>query len=223
MQGATNTVADTMFYGDTASDPEVFDGFSARYSTYGGAVGTSGHQVLSAGTAGEKCNTSCFFIGWGKKSTVGIYPQYTMAGLKMSDLGQRTVLDSDSGEYVALVTLFNWKCGLAVQNIRHNALLRNIDTSKLDAMTSAQKLDLMNALTKTKNRIQNLTNGDKQVKLYVSESMYNFIECYLNDKNNVFVTQQTLMNAAPMLYFKGIPVEQCDSVADTESACLATV
>ena len=44
----------------------------------------------------------------------------------------------------------------------------------------------------------------------------------MNDKNNVFVTQQTLMNQMPQLYFKGIPVEKCDAISETESACPAT-
>ena len=77
----------------------------------------------------------------------------------------------------------------------------------------------MDNLTITKNRIQNLQNGDKKVVLYVSDSLYDFFETYLNDKTNVFVTQQTLQNAMPALYFKGIPVAKCDAISETESAC----
>ena len=74
-------------------------------------------------------------------------------------------------------------------------------------------------LTITKNRIQNLESGDKKVHLYVSGSLYDFFETYMNDKNNVFVTQQTIMNQMPQLYFKGIPVSKCDAISETESAC----
>ncbi len=222
VQGFSAYVAEQAFYGDSKNAPGTFNGLSVRYDTYGGDKGQAGDQVLSAGTPGSNTNTTAFFIGWGQKHTVGIYPEGTLAGLKMRDLGEQTVTDNDGLEYQALATLFTWKVGLAVQNIRSNALLRNINVSALESMTSQQKLTLMDNLTKTKNRIQNLQNGDKQVRLYVSDSLYNFFETYMNDKNNVFVTQQTLMNQMPQLYFKGIPVEKCDAVSETESACPAT-
>lgn len=222
VQGFSNYVAEQTFYGDTAANPGTFNGISIRYNEYAGAssaFGDPSYQVLSAGTPGSNTNTTAFFIGWGAKCTVGIYPEGTMAGLKMRDLGEMTVHDADGLEYQGVATLFNWKCGLAVQNVRANALLRNINVSAFDSMTSAQKLALMNQLTKTKNRIQNLESGDKKVVLYVSPALYDFCECYLNDKTNVFVTQQTLMNGTPTLYFKGIPVRKCDSISETESAC----
>lgn len=222
VQGFSAYVAEQAFYGDSKNAPGTFNGLSVRYDTYGGNKGEAGYQVVSAGTPGTNTNTTAFFVGWGNKHTVGIYPEGTIAGLKMRDLGEQTVTDSDGLEYQALATLFTWKVGLAVQNIRSNALLRNINVAALESMTSAQKLAIMDALTKTKNRIQNLQNGDKQVRLYVSDSLYNFFETYMNDKNNVFVTQQTLMNQMPQLYFKGIPVEKCDAISETESACPAT-
>ena len=222
VQGFSNYVAEQTFYGDSSAEPGTFNGISIRYNTYGGDRGEPGYQVLSAGTPGSNTNTTAFFIGWGQKHTVGIYPEGTMAGLKMRDLGEQTVLDPNNLEYQGLATLFTWKCGLAVQNIRSNALLRNINVAGLDGLSSAQKLALMDALTKTKNRIQNLQNGDKKVVMYVSQSLYDFFECYMNDKNNVFVTQQTIMNAMPQLFFKGIPVQKCDAISETETACPAS-
>jgi len=222
VQGFSNYVAEQAFYGDSKNAPGTFNGLSVRYDTYGGNKGEAGYQVVSAGTPGSNTNTTAFFVGWGGKHTVGIYPEGTIAGLKMRDLGEQTVTDSDGLEYQALATLFTWKVGMAVQNIRSNALLRNINVAGLKSLNSAQKLALMDSLTETKNKIQNLQNADKQVRLYVSDSLYNFFETYMNDKNNVFVTQQTLMNQMPQLYFKGIPVEKCDAISETESACPAT-
>ncbi len=222
MQGFSNYVAEQTFYGDTSVEPGTFNGISVRYNEYCGSNSEKGdpsYQVLSAGAPGSNTNTSAFFIGWGQKNTVGIYPEGTIAGLKMRDLGEQTVTDSEGLEYQGLSTLFTWKCGLAVQNIRANALLRNINVAALGSMSAAQKLTLMDMLTKTKNRVQNLQSGDKRVVLYVSNEMYDFFETYMNDKNNVFVTQQTLMNAMPQLFFKGIRVEKCDAISETETAC----
>lgn len=222
VQGFSNYVAEQIFYGDEVNAKGTFNGISVRYNEYCGSNSKKGdpsYQVLSAGTPGSNTNTTAYFVGWGGKNTVGIYPEGTIAGLKMRDLGEQTVTDADKLEYQALATLFTWKCGLSVQNIRSNALLRNINVANLGSLTSAQKLQLMDNLTITKNRIQNLQNGDKKVVLYVSDSLYDFFETYLNDKTNVFVTQQTLQNAMPALYFKGIPVAKCDAISETESAC----
>ena len=222
MQGFSETVAEQMFYGDEDETPGTINGISKRYSEYGKNTtlkGDAAYQVISAGTPGENTNTTAFFIGWGQKSTTGIYPENSTAGIYREDLGEQTVEDKDGGKFQALVTLLKWKPGLAVQNIRHNALLRNINAAGLNSLSAANKLDLMDKLTITKNRIQNLDSSDKKVVLYVAEGLYNFFECYMNDKNNVFVTQQTLMNKMPQLYFKGIPVRKCDAISETESAC----
>ena len=54
--------------------------------------------------------------------------------------------------------------------------------------------------------------------MYVSPSVYDMIELWLTDKNNVHVTRQELMGQMPQLFFTGIPVKKCDAITDTEPA-----
>lgn len=218
--GFSDAVAANIFYGNADADGgDTFNGLDMRYSVIGGEKNSAGYQVISGGTAntGAK-NTSAWFVGWGTHATTGIYPKNSTAGLRQRDLGEKTVLDADGNEYQALTTLFTWKCGLAVGDIRANAAVRNIDTAQLTAMTSAQKLKLIESLVYAKNRIRNLQSREKKVVLYVSDAMYNFLEVYQLDKNNVHVTRQDLMNEVPRLYFSGIEIKKCDALSDEEQA-----
>lgn len=220
--GFSDAVAANIFYGDTEADGETFNGIAMRYNEYGGDTykNKAAYQVISAGTAGT-ANTSGYFIGWGTHATTGIYPKGSQLGLQQRDLGENTVTDANGREYQAVTTLFTWKCGLAVSDIRSNAAVRNIDMSSLGSLTSAQKLALVEKFIRAKNRIRGLQSRDKKVVLYVGDELYNFFELYLLDKNNVHVTRQELMNAAPQLYLSGIPIKKCDAISETEGAVSA--
>lgn len=219
--GFSDAVAANIFYGDTADSlGEQFNGISRRYDEYGGTEkNTAAYQVISAGTASQTGhNTSGYFIGWGTHATTGIYPKGSQLGLQQRDLGESTVTDAEGKEYQAVTTLFTWKCGLAVGDIRANALVRNIDVDGLGSLTSAQKLALIEKFIRAKNRIRSVQSRDKKVVLYVSDELYNFFELYLLDKNNVHITRQELMGAVPQLYLSGIPIKKCDAISEEEPA-----
>ena len=216
--GFGDTVSDMLFYGDTQENPDTFNGLSIRYNIVGGEKHTAGHQVVAGGTPGTNTNTSAFFVSWGTKATTGIYPKNSQLGLSQKDLGEQDALDDKGHPYRALVTLFDMDCGLAVQDIEANALVRNIDVKTLDTLDSKKSLELIKKFVKAKNTIRNLQNRDKDTHLYVSPALYDFFEIYLLDKTNVHMTRQDLMNARPQLYFSGIPIEKSDSILETEPA-----
>lgn len=222
--GFSDAVAANIFYGDSEDSGEQFNGISKRYATYGDASfkNKAAYQVVSAGTPGT-ANTSGFFVGWGTHATTGIYPKNSQLGLQQRDLGENTVTDANGREYQAVTTLFTWKCGLAVGDIRANAAVRNIDVSTLGSLTAAQKLKLVESFIRAKNRIRGIQSRDKKVVLYVGDELYNFFELYLLDKSNVHVTRQELMGAAPQLYLSGIPIKKCDAISEEEAAIPAAV
>lgn len=218
VQGFGDSVAANLFYGDTEAAPGTFNGLSVRYSVCGGNKNEAGYQVISGGTPGTDTNTSAFLVGFGTHATTGIYPRGSQAGLHSEDLGEGDIDDANGGKFRGVTTLFSWDCGLAVQDIRANALVRNIDVTKLSNMTSAAKLSLIEQFITAKNRIRGIQRGDKKLIWYVSDTLYNWFELYLLDKNNVHVTRQDLMGQPPVLYFAGIPIKKCDAISEQESA-----
>ena len=215
MEGFAQTMAKYTIYGDSDSNPDEFNGLAVRYNALTGTKGDAGYQVISAGAGGTNTNTSAWLVGWGERTVAGIYPKNTQAGLKMRDLGEQTVEDADGKKFQAVSTLFNWKAGLAVRDLRQIGSVRNIDVSTLKGMTSTNKVAMIENFIYAKNRVRNLDAGKFQ--WYLSDSMYTFLETYLIDKNNVHVTRQELMGKPPQIYLSGIPVFKLDAISETEA------
>ena len=215
MEGFAQTMAKYTIYGDSDGNPDEFNGLAVRYNSLTGSKGDAGYQVISAGTGGTNTNTSAWLVGCGERTVAGIYPKNTQAGLKMRDLGEQTVEDADGKKFQAVSTLFNWKAGLAVRDLRQIASVRNIDVSTLKGMTSTNKVAMIENFIYAKNRVRNLDAGKFQ--WYLSDSMYTFLETYLIDKNNVHVTRQELMGKPPQIYLSGIPVFKLDAISETEA------
>lgn len=215
VEGMGQYVARQFLYGNLDEDPDTFNGIAVRYNTLtDGGKGTPGHQVISAGTAGTNTNASIYFVDWGDRRVMGVYPKGTQAGLKTEDLGESDVYDENNKPFRALQTLYSWKCGLAVQNVRSIVRVCNIDITKLNSLTDSAQRELMNKFIFAKNRLQD----PKAPVAYVSDSVYSWLECYLNNKNNVHVTRQDFMGAPPKLYLAGIQIKKLDCQSETEAA-----
>ncbi len=214
--GFANRVANMIFYGDSDANLDEFNGLSKRYNAYGGNKGDASYQVRDAGGTNDGQLSSIWFVGWGD-TVSGIYPKFGYAGLKQRDLGERTVLDDEKGEYQALETLFTYKPGLMVADPRMVAAVRNIDTAAILSATSAKKLEFMQNLVYAKNSLRRLNGGNIDLKIYVSEKVYDFLEIYQLDKTNVHVTRETLANGLDTLRIFGIPVFKEDALLDTEN------
>jgi hypothetical protein len=213
VEGMGQYVASKIFYGDLDADPDTFNGLSVRYSTISGTTkGTASYQVTTSGQAGTNTNQSVWFIDWGDRRVTGIYPKGTQVGLSTQDLGESDVNDGAGNPYRAVQTLYGWDFGIAVQNVRSIAVCRNINTASLKAMTSANKLALIENLVYTKNRLQDAKNPI----MYVADTMYSLLEMYLLDKNNVHVTRQDFQNGLAGIRFGGIPVFKLDCLKENE-------
>lgn len=217
IEGFAQRVAKAVFYGDIGQNPDEFNGLSVRYSGLTGDKNSPGYQVISAGTPGVNSNTSAYLIGWGERTTSGIYPKNTYAGLKVTDLGEGDAYDKDGKPFRALQSLFEWNVGLTVRDIRANAFVRNVDVNSMPS-TSAAKLALVEKFIYAKNRVRNLNAAGVNYVWYVSDALYTFLETYLIDKSNVHVTRQDVMGKAPQLYLSGIAVKKVDAISESEAA-----
>lgn len=214
VEGMGQYVARQMLYGDLDANPDTFNGIMTRYNSLGGDKGDASYQVISAGAAGTNTNASIYFVDWGDRRVTGIYPKGTVAGLKSEDLGRQQIADANGHRYTALETKYSWKLGLAVHNVRSVARVCNINVATLANLTDAAQLALINKFIFAKNRLW----LPKNPIAYVPEDVYSFLETYLNNKNNVHVTRQELMNEPPKLYLAGIQVKKMECQSVTEAA-----
>jgi len=207
-------VANMTMYGNTDNDPDTYNGLDIRHRIMGvNTVTAQGYTTIDAGGTTASSMTSAFLVEWGDRATTGIYPREATAGLVHRDLGEKTVLDSNSKPYEAMVSLFQWKCGLAVRDYRGAGAVRNILTSNLTTGTAAQKLGIVGSIIKAHDRMRH----PEKCVLYVSTDLYTGLKIYLMDKTNSYVTLDTLENGIPVLRIDGMKVVRLDCMVNNES------
>lgn len=201
IEGLGQTAAATLFYGNRDTDDTQFTGFAPRYNALSDA------NVFGTGGSGSDL-TSIYVVKWGINYAYGIFPRGSKAGLEMTDLGEMTVMDANSKEFQAYVSLFEWTMGLAVKDPRAIKRICNIETA---GSSNTFDDDLL-------IRALNETPGDKSgLKIYVNSTIKTQMDIYAKDKTNVSYGFDQI-GGVDVTTFKGIEVVQCDGIVDTEEA-----
>lgn len=214
--GLSADAATALFYGNSKLNPEQMHGFAPRYAklnTY----------VLDGDGEGDT-NTSVWIITWGPKICHLIFPKGSKAGLKSEDLGKLLVPDStilsDSGatlnRFLAYVTRFQWKLGLAVRDYRYVSRVCNIDVALLtaDAATGADLLDKMiDAFY-----VRPTEDLGKMAKtfVYCNKTVAKFLHKQAMNKSNVNLTLENV-EGKMITHFLTAPVHICDAIKSDEA------
>lgn len=205
IESMNQTVAQTLFYGDTTVNPERFMGFAPRYNTISGAA--NGLNVISAGGSGSD-NTSIWLVYWGPDTVHSIYPKGSRAGLLHEDLGEHTLFDTNTppGKYQGYRSHYKWDLGLTVRDWRYIVRICNIDYSDLQTVgdgtdTSANLFKLM---TQALARIPN--KGYGKPAFYCNRLVYGYLLTKLFNQKNMFLHISDYENKPGVLMFMGVPI-----------------
>lgn len=218
MEGMSQQMAETIFYGNTALNPERFLGLAPRYSTGVLADAASAANVLDAGGNAPLTNTSAWLITWGDQATHGLYPKGSQAGLRHRDLGEQTLVDADGGQYQGYRDHFKWDLGLTVRDWRQNVRVANIDTSQLNDMTYVTALiKLMidaSEIPPIGGEDSNAMGG-KRV-WYVSKKVRSALRHGILEKISSNLTWETY-NGKRVIMFDDAPMRRVDAILETEA------
>ena len=240
MESFSQTLASTMFYGDTRVNPDRFTGLSAYYAQLNAAyqanpdalvnpsttLPDSGRNVFDAseggkyGTPGSGTNTSLWLVVWGEQSIHTFYPKGTKAGIYHEDKGKWLVDDGRGvgAQYWAWVDQYKAKMGLCVRDWRQAIRIANIDVSALktasdDGDTSP---NLVKKAIEAVNYIQFLNAG--KAAWYCNRVVKTYLEVKAMNKFNAFLKYEDLGDGKTMTKLMGIPVHRCDALMNTEAA-----
>lgn len=205
----SNELETGMFYHSTEDAPEKFQGLSPRLDS---TSGNWGSQIVDSQiSASGSDQTSVWLVCWGDKTVHGIYPKGTKGGLVPHDMGLQMVEDDSGRRFRAFETVWNWKCGLAVEDARYVARLANIDTS---AIAATGKL-LIEDLIDLTYAVKDLKTG-KPV-MYANRLVHRFLHKQAQDtaKNSTLTIEN--IGGKPVLFFLGIPVRMTDALLNTEA------
>ena len=216
IEGMAQECAETLVYGDIATEPEKFTGLAARFSDP--SAGNGGQLVDGGGTAGT--NTSIWFITWGENSCHLLYPEGTQAGLKRKDLGTDTKEKADGSMYEVVREKFTWDVGLSVRDWRGVSVIKNIDVTKLGADVEADGYDgadLMDLMIDAYYNLDNPTQPQGNTAIYTSRTIATFLHKQARKEKNVNLTLE-MVDGKPITSVLGHPIRRMDTLLETEAA-----
>lgn len=212
IEGMSQEIAQTIFYGNEGTEPEAFTGLTPRFNALSSA--NNSDNVIDGGGAGTD-NASIWLAVWGPQSGFGITPKGSKAGLQMEDKGQVTIesIDGVGGRMEAYRTHYRWDAGLTIRDWRYFVRIANIDRSALtvDAATGA---NIPNLMFEALNRVPN-TNGravwymDRGLKTKLGQ------QSALLTKNSSLTMEN--VGGKVVTSWLGIPIRMVDVLSPDES------
>lgn len=227
LEGMSQQVAATLFYGNQFTNPERFTGFAPRYSSVTTTTAQTAANVLDAGGTGST-NTSLWITVWGSDTTHATFPKGKITGLQHKDMGEWPVTDSNGNTFQAYRDHFKWEIGLVLRDWRYTARVANIDVSLLTGVNAA---NLINLIVRALYRLPTApvsattiqTSDTPEVRasmgrtvIYCNRVLRTYLDLQAMNKTNVLLRIEEF-NGMPVTTFRGIPVRTCDALLNTES------
>jgi len=202
IEGLSQTIADTLIYGNMGSHPERFNGFCTRFNEL------AKNNVWDGGGGGSDV-TSILVVQWGPTMVHLIYPKNSKSmGIQARDLGEDTVQDSNSKEYQAYRTHFSVDIGVAVRDERCVQRYANIESS--GAANTFDDDVLIRLLRK-------LPYKGRGAVIYANDVILAQMDIRAKDKSNVNYSSSDAFGV-PVTMFRGVPVRRVDAILNTETA-----
>jgi len=212
IEGISQTLAATLFYGDTSVNPERFMGLAPRYNSLSAS---NAENILDAGGTGSD-NNSIWLVVWGPNTCHGIVPKGSQAGLKVTDKGLVTIEDADgsNGRMEAYRMHFRQDAGLTLRDWRYVVRIANIDKSNLtaDASSGANLPELM---FEAMEMIPNLGAG--RPVFYMSRKLRTVFRQQLANATKQSTLEYTNVGGVRSMMFNEIPIRRCDALSADEA------
>lgn len=211
IEGMSQEMAQTLFYGNEGSEPEAFTGLAPRFNSLSAE---NADNIIDAFSGSGGDLTSIWLIVWGENSVHGIVPKGSKTGVQMTDKGQVTVenADGNNGRMEAYRTHYRWDCGLTVRDWRQIVRIANIDVSELG--TIANTKNIINWMVQAAERVDNLNAG--RPVFYMNRTIREKLRLGILEKISNNLTWETVAGKRVMT-FDDIPVKRVDQILKTES------
>jgi hypothetical protein len=210
IEGMSQKMATTLFYGNEGVTPEAFTGLTPRFNSLSAQ---NADNIINAAGAGAD-NTSIWLCVWGPNTGHGIYPKGSQAGLKMEDKGQITVenVDGAGGRMEAYRTHYRWDMGLSIRDWRYFVRIANIDVSDLN--TIANTKNLITWMIMAAERIPSFGKG--RAAFYVNRTIREKLRLGILERVSNNLSWETVSGKRVMT-FDDIPVRRTDALINAEA------
>lgn len=230
LEGMSQTIAQTFWYGNTAVTPAEFMGFSPFYNTINTANAQNAANVLNGGGSASN-NTSLWLIGWGQGTIFGLYPRGSKAGLDMEDKGDVVPgFDAVGNRFEAYTSWFRQQAGLCPMDWRYGSRIANIDTTAAGLAGSnpydifagmAQMLLLFPKLGRTTSGISKTDAPRDEPTIrpvfYCNRTLRHWMDVQMIRNKNVLLRMEDYAGR-PTMGYRDIPIKIVDQILNTEAA-----
>lgn len=246
MESFSQTMATTLFYGDTRVNPDRITGLSAYYANLNSSYTNnpdlvqnpsatapdSGRNVIDASTNSEGetfgspangNNCSLWLIAWGENGIHGFFPKGSQAGIRHIDHGKYPVDDGRGlgATYWAWLDQYKAELGLCVRDWRQAVRICNIDAVALASAGDDNDIsaNLIKNAIQAVNYLQFPNMG--KVAWYCNRFLKTYLEVkYLNKPNNAIKTDQ-LEDGSRVTTLMGYPIRRVDALLNSEAQVVA--
>jgi len=212
LESMSQALADTIFHGNVAVNPERFEGLATRYND---TTAENGDNIVDGGGSGSD-NASIWLVVWGPNTCHGIVPKGSMAGMQVNDKGQVTIedVDGNGGRMEAYRMHFRMDAGLTLRDWRYVVRIANIDRSNLtaDASSGANLPELM---FEAMELIPNLGFG--RPTWYMDRTVRTKFRQQLANETKQSTLQFENVGGHRAVMFNEIPIRRCDALAPDEA------
>jgi hypothetical protein len=220
LEAMNQTQANTIFYGNPATEPREFMGLSTRYSS---KEAGNGQNILDAGGTTAGSMTSVWLVVWGGNTVFCPFPKGSQAGLIHEDQGEVTTWDANQNRYQAYQTHYQWKNGLVVKDWRYVVRIANLLPSDLVSLSNTQattaSTQLLWLMARAMSRIPNMAMG--RAAFYMNRTVFSALQIAALQKSNYALSVQEALdqfgNAQQWTRFLGVPLRKVDALSLTES------
>jgi hypothetical protein len=216
VKGLTKTMHDRILYGNYTASSAVgvgpstsiggasadrIQGFMARFNT----IATNPwYNVTTNAGSGALAQASTLAIVWGPDAVFFVYPHGGQDFVKVTDLGEQLVYDSNQKPYQAYIVHFQIQFGLCVADPRKVQRLANINTTAYWTSTNQLKA------------LGQLPDGMDGAVLYVPRFVYTYMNIEAMTKANSFYTKEEIWGRTQTM-FQGVPFKMVDRMASNEA------
>lgn len=210
IEAMNQELATTLFYGNTATDPEEFMGLAPRYNS----LSAENAENIISGGSNDTDNTSIWLVVWGPNTAHGIFPKGSAAGLSFKDLGEVTLEDAANGKYQGYRSHYKWDAGFTVRDWRYVVRIPNIEISDLTKDKSGTSADLTDLMVRAIETVPNIGLG--RPVFYANKTITSMLRRQILNTSNVHLSLDEIAGKK-VLAFDGIPVKKCEALLNTEA------
>lgn len=227
LEGMSQQVAATMWYGNQHINPERFTGMAPRYSTLNTANAQTANNVLNGGGTGST-NTSLWIMTWGADTLFATFPKGKITGLQHRDMGEWPVQDASGNTYQAYRDHFKWEIGLVLRDWRYAVRVANIDVTQLTGVSAANLINLIvrglyrlptapaSATAIQTSDTPEVRASMGRVVIYCNRVVRTYLDLQAMNKTNVLLKLQEF-DGKVVTTFRDIPIRTSDAILNNES------